>query len=245
MPRLVLTVIIFYLGFCSSYKWEGRILQGSAAQLRQIPYAASIRRVGTLGHVGGGTLISDAWVITAKSVTSLFLRPADLAVALGILNTANTIVAPGMVSTAQAVSEHPVENLALVRIPVVACNAARFGVITPIFLEPRIQSGSFEALVAGWGPTDVNKEPNSLLRFLKITTFTSCTPTSTVRNSIDQLQDSTTICAENTMCTTDVGGPLVTTTGLVGVASSTECGGLDTYVRIHAYRTWISAISGV
>jgi len=29
----------------------------------------------------------------------------------------------------------------------------------------------------------------------------------------------------NTLCTTDIGGPLITTTGLIGIATATDCGG--------------------
>lgn len=77
------------------------------AQLRQFPYACSIRRSGTINHVGGGSLISDIWVITARSVTTLFNAPSELAVAMGILNFNTAVVAPGLVSNAQIIVNHP------------------------------------------------------------------------------------------------------------------------------------------
>lgn len=40
----------------------------------------------------------------------------------------------------------------------------------------------------------------------------------------------TTLCTTNVMCTTDIGGPLVTPAGLIGVASTTECGGMVTFL---------------
>jgi len=48
--------------------------------------------------------------LTAKSVTLFFSRPNDLAVVLGILNIGNAVVAPGMVSTATAITVHPDEE---------------------------------------------------------------------------------------------------------------------------------------
>lgn len=41
-------------------------------------------------------------------------------------------------------------SLALVRIPAVACTAARFGVISPIFLESRVQLQNTHVLVMGF-----------------------------------------------------------------------------------------------
>ena len=86
---------------------ESRVISGLAAGLRQFPYACSLRLVNTLNHVGGGSLISDIWVITARSVTTLFTAPNQLAVAMGILNFSGAIVAPGLVSTAQVITNHP------------------------------------------------------------------------------------------------------------------------------------------
>lgn len=57
--------------------------------------------------MGGGSLISDIWVITARSVTTLFNAPNELAVAMGILNFEATVVSPGLVSTAQLISNNP------------------------------------------------------------------------------------------------------------------------------------------
>jgi len=92
----------FYLGD----EREPRIISGLVAHLRQFPYACSIRRVNTLNHVGGGSLISDIWIITAKSVTAFFTAPNQLAVAMGILNFSGAVVSPGLVSTAQFISNH-------------------------------------------------------------------------------------------------------------------------------------------
>ena len=86
---------------------DPRIINGLAAQLRQFPYACSLRRAGTLNHVGGGSLISDTWVLTVRSVTQMFNAPNELAVATGILNFGVTVVSPGLVSIAQAITNHP------------------------------------------------------------------------------------------------------------------------------------------
>ncbi|XP_070501110.1 trypsin alpha-3-like [Chironomus tepperi] len=165
---------------------------------------------------------------------------------MGILNFGATVVSPGLVSTSQIITNHPTVNLAVVRIPAVLCNAARFGVISPIFLESRVQAVPTAVLVAGWGPITADKEPNSVLRFIRTTVESSFTPPGDpAPPQIPCPNHSTTLCTWNIMCSTDVGGPLVTPAGLIGVASTTECGGLDTYLRISAYRDWIAANTGV
>jgi len=86
--------------------------------------------------------------------------------------------------------------------------------------------------VAGWGPITSDKEPNSVLRFLRVVTFSVhiipevSGPTQQVAQNVLCLNTTTTLCTWNVMCTTDIGGPLVNPSGLIGVASTTECGGM-------------------
>jgi len=96
---------IIFLPKSQSDEHDRRILgDTSPGQMRQFQYLASLRRTGTNPvHLGGGALISELWVLSASSLTSLFVRPTDLVVALGIVNVGTTVVAPGMTTIAQEI----------------------------------------------------------------------------------------------------------------------------------------------
>ena len=70
-------------------------------EMRKFQFIVSIRRTGTnLAHLGSGALIGPTWVISASSLTSLFVRPADMTIAFGVINVP-TVVAPGFTAAAQ------------------------------------------------------------------------------------------------------------------------------------------------
>lgn len=73
--------------------------------MRQFQYLASLRRAGTNPvHLAGGVLITEAWVLSAASVASLFITtPTQLIVAFGVINVP-TVVAPGFTSIAQQIT---------------------------------------------------------------------------------------------------------------------------------------------
>lgn len=86
---------------------------------------------------------------------------------------------------------------------------------------------------AGWGPITADKEPNTVLRFSRVNTVISFSTGTTTTispagnlNTFECPNTATTLCTWNTTCTTDVGGPLVTPAGLIGVASTTDCGAM-------------------
>ena len=86
---------------------------------------------------------------------------------------------------------------------------------------------------SGWGATDANKGPNSeVLQMLTVITgpCIPAAPETTTEIPVTTTTDSTTprrlpsiICAAafttGGICTSDIGGPLLTSSGLIGIAS--------------------------
>ncbi|XP_070494613.1 complement factor D-like [Chironomus tepperi] len=233
MFRLLLIAAIFSLGVCATVAddSESRILGStSPASMRQFQHIASLRRAGTNQvHLAGGVMIGENWVLSASSVASLFLTtPTQLLIAFGVINVP-TLVAPGFTHVAQEIVLN--DGLALIRILTVTCNAARFGMVSAIFMDHVVQPNVIShALVAGWGLTDAGA--TTALRFRYVLTVHSCA-------------NETSLCTTNTLCSADVGGPLVTASGLIGIATSATCGGIDTYARISYYRMWIHVVTGI
>lgn len=78
--------------------------------------------------------------------------------------------------------------------------------------------------MSGWGPTQAEKGPNSELLQLIIVSTVNCYD--------DEYSYNTTLCAVGHgsygggICMSDMGGPLITSSGLIGIASwhATPCG---------------------
>jgi secreted trypsin-like serine protease len=125
------------------------------------------------------------------------------------------------------------------------------------------------AQVSGWGSTDADKGSNNENLQILSVTITPCT-LSTFPNDDRQPNTNSNICASvftaaGGFCTTDVGGPLIVPSGLIGIASwhRTPCATnqvnllkkinlssnyfyfKDIYVRISWFRNWIGSITGV
>ncbi|KAL7041280.1 hypothetical protein ACKWTF_000702 [Chironomus riparius] len=196
----------------------------------QFQFIVSIRRTGTNQvHLGSGALIGPTWILSASSLTSLFVRPADMTIAFGVVNVP-TVVAPGFTLAAQEFATN--EGLALIRTLAVTCNTARFGFISPIFMDNTVHPNDVsDALVAGWGQTASG--PTTQLRFRKVAT-------------VDLCGTQTSFCTTGVLCATDIGNPLITASGLIGIATTTPCvGGTDLYARISFYRMWIHIVTGI
>lgn len=102
--------------------------------------------------------------------------------------------------------------------------------IQPVFLVGNLILDGTVAQVSGWGATDADKGPNSeILQILSV----SVTPCASNNSPSDQRQTNvnSNLCTsafngDFGFCTTDVGGPLVIPSGLIGLASwhQTPCG---------------------
>ncbi|CAG9801228.1 unnamed protein product [Chironomus riparius] len=268
MLRITNLLIIFVIQFNSSEvasQSKGslrRILNGREAELRQFPYMVSIRYRNSSKHVGGGALINPKFVLTAATAVSNFQTPYDIEMHMGVVNIKNKMEPPGWTTYGNTLHVHPefsprnfAYNLALVESDrsVPRCRIY-FGSIAPIFIDTFRQNDNFEGMIAGWGAKDEKQGPSaSTLQYstVNVVNQDNCFTNDTLSRSriiIDQsLYMSEFYCVIETSsgaCTTDVGGPLVRPTGLVGIASQTTCNGgkPDIFVKVADHLNWLASI---
>ncbi|KAG5671587.1 hypothetical protein PVAND_001780 [Polypedilum vanderplanki] len=257
--KLFLLSILFIIVFSQTHR-EGRIIRGTSVGLGQIPYQVSLRNWGSDFHFCGGALISNRWVVTAavcvygreRNSLDIMAGIASLRARGQSYRSFNIVIHPGF-NFNNFPSSTVNHNIGLVQ-SLLPFHFTRF--VSPIRLSSIIQRNPDFAVISGFGATTINGGPNSdSLQKLDVVTNPDG-PCDTAGISIDMRFN---ICTYNRQitdnnvnvgfCTTDVGGPLVIGSELIGIASfNNPCAVLDqydVYVRISEYRAWIGSITGV
>ncbi|KAG5671586.1 hypothetical protein PVAND_001779 [Polypedilum vanderplanki] len=248
MLQLFFSLVILSAVALAQNDRAGRIVGGRNAQLGEVPYQVSLRNWGTTFHFCGGALISNRWIVTAATCVNGRTRNSINVVAGIVLLSAN-----GISRRSWDIIIHPSfhhafidHNLGLIQ------TSAAFPFnqnISPIFLSSFNNRNIVTAQVSGFGATTQQGGFNSdRLMLLSVET----TGDLVCDNNHPGINVDANICTNNAdgegFCTTDMGGPLVSNTQLIGIASwNVPCavGFSDVYVRISMYRSWIGSVTGI
>ncbi|KAG5678693.1 hypothetical protein PVAND_008342 [Polypedilum vanderplanki] len=259
MFRGILIFALFTIVSCDR-NIKGRILNGTLAEAREIPYIASLRTAASpFTHIAGGALISDRWVLTSASAL-INLVPASISVVLGLIDSQQAVALPGIRLLVSNIRRHEQFNIphlgandiALVQLAAAApCGGRYFGYISPIFIPSTREANPVDVVMSGWGAMSTNIGPGSrFLRTLRIRTISNEDCQSFYANDTNIQITFDVICTNNERgsgwCSTDIGGPLASANGLIGIAShNVPCGqgAPDVYTRVSSYRDWIRGIT--
>ncbi|XP_053676168.1 chymotrypsin-2-like [Anopheles nili] len=231
--------------------WQGRIIGGMNAVMGQFPYQVSLRTTSDF-HFCGGAIIGDRWILTAAHCV-IDRKPSNVIAVTGALTTAQT----GFAYDIQQFVVHPDYNdwtqqndVAAVRtIMTMHFNTAVF----PVKMDRSFTAANRAVLASGWGLMSTGAPiPAKVLQYVALRTISNADCKQRFSKLTNRVIEATNLCtysrtAQGT-CMGDSGGPLVDDGKLVGLVSwGIPCavGYPDVYVRVSAFRAWISAITGI
>ncbi|KAG5671126.1 hypothetical protein PVAND_001340 [Polypedilum vanderplanki] len=248
MLKIVLfAVLSFTLTFAFPYR-EQRIFNGRNALPGEVPYIASLRFWGTTHHFAGATLLNNRWVLTvAHPLIGRAGSSINIVVGTNMLNA-------GVVNRrSSAIRIHELFDQVTKRNDIACIQSATIitftQFITPIPISPSFIENGIIGLISGWGATEnSNGADSNTLRVANVETVPCI-------NNNDFTFTQHHMCAGSnfipsppiiaSLCTTDIGGPMVFNGQLIGIAAwiPVRCGSLaDGYNRASSYRTWILGI---
>uniref|UniRef100_A0AAG5DTW9 Peptidase S1 domain-containing protein n=1 Tax=Anopheles atroparvus TaxID=41427 RepID=A0AAG5DTW9_ANOAO len=233
-------------------QWEGRIIGGLDAVRGQFPYQVSLRTLADF-HFCGGAIIGDRWILTAAHC-ALGRKPAELVAVVGSLSKSRG----GQTHEIMQLIVHPNFNewtqendVAVLRTRL----AFSFNsMVFPVRMARTYTPEARAVLASGWGLATLTSlaEPVDVLQYVALRTITN----EECKVRFEKLQNrviaSSNLCtysrkAQGT-CMGDSGGPLVNDGELVGLVSwgiPCAAGYPDVYVRVSAFRAWVSALTGI
>ncbi|XP_013117009.2 serine protease 1 [Stomoxys calcitrans] len=235
---------------------EGRITNGQQAYSGQFPYQVGLSLQTTGGSFWcGGSLIGNAWVLTAAHCTSgaysvtVYLGSTTRAVA----SVTHTV---GSGSIRQHTGYNPntlANDISLINIPAVGFTSLIRSIRLPAISSSYSTYAGNNAIASGWGRTS---NTGSVANNLNYATF------QVITNSVCAATYGTAVVTGNTICVStpggkstcqgDSGGPLAlqnadTLIGVTSFVSSAGCtsGAPAGFVRVTSYLDWIRANSGI
>ncbi|XP_055587639.1 brachyurin-like [Uranotaenia lowii] len=234
-----------------------RIVNGKLAQLGQFPYQVYMILSDPNGYsvVGGGSIISDEWILTAAHCIHGVTK-ADVYMGAVYWYSADRVMIP-----ARSFIQHPsyvptafTHDIGLIRL---SAKITFNTVIKPISLASA-EDGPYEYLddaqVSGFGKTsDLATYASSYLYYTDVMTISNDECKQTFAHHIID----STICSRSLTanpvshsCSGDSGGPLVYRGVQIGVVSFGASGGCEknypkAYARVSAFRNWIRCVTGV
>jgi len=242
MKYFYIIILLFIISYVSTSAQQSRIYGGYEINISQAPWQVLIKNNGKTG--GGGCIIGNQWILTAKHCTMGDLLP-EMEIIYGIsckseIKESNTIRVSGII-------RHPSTDLALLKLekPIELSDKAQ--IISMASPSIEIAAGS-SAFVTGWG-SSLNSSDVNCLRRANVVTVN--------RERMDELCGDIFYNPENHIVTEgqtpeqstgggDSGGPLVImrngTPLLIGIVSGfcSKTATLSTfYPRISNYYNWI------
>lgn len=224
MNKLIYTILS--LCFCCFVYAQQKILGGQAIDISQAPYQVFVSVNG--GTYGGGVIINDQWILTAKHVVE-DCSASDLSIAMGYTNPLKD---PEKSKVSQIIC-HSSGDIALLKLaqPIIFNNTQK-----PIKISNRSNyPNNTLGTVTGWGRIyiDINGPVSQLYRCNVV--IESCTESELIAK-----------ISQSTPYKGDSGGPLVSNTDntLIGIVSRGSGQSPTTeptkYTNVGTYYNWIS-----
>ncbi|XP_050508655.1 trypsin 5G1 isoform X3 [Diabrotica virgifera virgifera] len=234
-----------------------RIFGGKEASIEDHPWIVSLQNE-NLGHLCGGSLISEEWVLTAATCFLNKRYPVSVIAGTSNLTSANTTIKLDIVEVHEKFRPQRIfdYDIALVK---VAEKVTFSDKIQPISLpdqDAEIRVGT-QLTVAGWGFTKMPPRPrpynlekrkllsgpasySDVLMETNVTVVRHCPCMKTIIAAIDKTSG---------ICKGDAGGPLHLNGTLLGIASGIfhicESHYPATYTNVALFRTWIKENAGI
>ncbi|KAG5666420.1 hypothetical protein PVAND_014449 [Polypedilum vanderplanki] len=240
MLRVVSFLLAFALIYVTAIR-SGRIVGGNNVIPGELPFQVSLRFWGSGFHFAGGALLNERWVLTAGNYL-VGRENNSISIVVGTTSlTANVVNhrSDRIIVHENFNRDQNLNNIGLVRSAILIQMTV---LVQPIPLGTNIISPPTTARVSGWGATDSDKGPDSNFLQSRFVEVINCQNTRYF-NALSQH-----LCAEATICTTDIGGPLTVSNQLIGIAAwhdPLSCGNSasqDFYMRISFFRNWILGI---
>ncbi|XP_026737128.1 trypsin-1-like [Trichoplusia ni] len=250
---------LLFLG-CSSYVLTSpvpetadaaRIVNGYEADIRDVPYQASLKRrvVSGYSHMCGAVIISDRGLLTAAHCVDQYVaNPSSLRVTVGTTNRVTggrtydiSRVLPHEQYSTDTL-EHDIAVLGTTRTITFSISVAPVAIPRESFNLPV----GTEAIVSGFGTTSYEGSSSSVLLAARV----QIVDQQTCMRAYMRIGAVTSgmVCAHGVnplrdACQGDSGGPLVANNHVVGIVSWGEgCASIQypgVYTRVSMYHTWI------
>jgi secreted trypsin-like serine protease len=176
MKVLPILFLLIFIHSHASEKMNGRIFDGSQAQINEFPWMVSIRVAlpDQLIHLCGGAIVSDIFVVTAASC----FPPAGLpfpilfSIKAGIYNILNETESIGQLRSVSQIILHPsympnkfLSNIALVRVsqPFSFTTLS----VSPISLSNLTSLENIDLITIGWGLTSNQSNSSTAAGYLQ------------------------------------------------------------------------------
>lgn len=246
MNQLAFLIIAFTVltSASSIFSKQNRIIGGLNATQGQFPFFASLRSHDN-EHFCGGTVISCRFIITAAHC-SFNKEPNDFFVVVGSilrLGRHDKYLISKIVNHPRF-DPHSIKNdISLVS----TLNSIVFYAnVNKIALSNDYVDGGFEAVLVGFGFTNIEGPLADYLQWLTTTTLTNLKCNSGLDNTSTTLynhQICTLAWSGKGFARADSGGPLIVDNELIGIISwrSNDNIGIspDVYTRVSSFRSWI------